>query len=239
MTHVLITGSSRGIGRATALRFGQDRAKVSINYTRDAGAAEAVVQAITAAGGKATAFQADLTDPTAVERLFQSAIAAHGQLDAVVSSAATSIFKPHVDLTLADFDAMFALNTRAGFLVLQQAARHVVNGGAIVQMSSGGVRQPSTTGGVYCGSKAAIETMALTLAKELGSRQVRVNVVSPGPTRTDGLVAPEPIVKQLVALTPLGRLGEPADVADVIHFLCGPSARWVNAQTIQVNGGLL
>jgi 3-oxoacyl-[acyl-carrier protein] reductase len=237
--HVLITGSSRGIGRATALRFGRDRATVSINYTRDAKAADAVVDAITAAGGQAAAFQADLNDPASVQRLFAAAIAANGPLDAVVSSAATSIFKPHTDLSLAEFDTMFQLNTRGAFLVLQEAARRVVDGGAIVQLSTGGVRQPSFAGGAYAGSKAAIEVMAMALAKELGSRRVRVNAVSPGPTRTDGLVAPEPLVRRLVDQTPLGRLGEPEDIAAVIHFLCSPAAAWMTGQTLQVNGGLL
>lgn len=237
--HVLITGSSRGIGRATALRFGRDRATVSVNYTRGSAAAEAVVREISAAGGRAAAFQADLSDPAAVSRLFADATAAHGPLHAVVSSAATSIFKPHAEMSLADFDTMFHLNTRGAFLVLQAAARHVVDGGAIVQLSTGGVRQPSPTGGVYAGSKAAIETMAIALAKELGPRGVRVNAVAPGPTRTDGLVAPEPIIQRLIAQTPLGRLGEADDIAAVIHFLCGPAAGWITAQTLQVNGGVL
>lgn len=238
--HVLITGASRGIGRATALCFARHGWTVTINYARETEAAEALVKEIAATEGLARAVQADISDAVQVDSLFATAHAVHGPLHAVVHNAAFAIMKPHLDFTADDFDRLFALNARGSFLVLQAAARSVVEGGSIVQLSSGAVRQPGGGGaGVYAASKSVGEVLALSLARELGPRGVRVNVVSPGITKTDGMVAPNELVQHLLRLTPLGRLGEPADIADAIHFLCTPAARWVNAQTIQVNGGIL
>jgi 3-oxoacyl-[acyl-carrier protein] reductase len=229
----IVTASSRGIGRSIALRLGRDGAAVAVNYVASPEKAEAVVQEIISNGGKAIATKADVT------RLFDETEKQLGAIDIVVNVAGLSVFKPHVDLTDEDFDKIFSVNTRGAMYMLQAAATRVKDGGRIVQFSTGGTKMPLPGAGLYAASKAAGEQFALALAKEIGHRQVTVNLVSPGVTDTDGLILAQAAIDHLIGQTPLGRLGQPQDIADVVAFLVGDDAHWMTGQNLQINGGIL
>jgi 3-oxoacyl-[acyl-carrier protein] reductase len=149
------------------------------------------------------------------------------------------VYKPHTELTDEDFEKVFSVNARGAMYMLQAAANRVKDGGRIIQFSTGATSMPIPTGGLYAAGKAAGERFAFALAKEIGHRQVTVNVVSPGVTDTDGLILPQPAIDHLISQTPLGRLGKPQDIADVVAFLVGDDAHWMTGQNLQVNGGIL
>ncbi len=235
----IVTGASRGIGRAIAERLGSEGASVMVNYAGNADKAAEVVKQIADAGGVAVAVQGDMSKVEDIIRLFDATEKAFGRPHIVVSAAATSIFKPHTELTTEDYERIFSLNTFGVMHVLQQAAKRVSEGGRIIQFSTGGTKMPLPGAGLYAASKAAGEQFALCLSRELGSRGITVNLMSPGVTRTDGLIMPEEAIQHLIRQTPLGRLGEPADIADAVVFLASEEGRWINGQNIQVNGGIL
>jgi 3-oxoacyl-[acyl-carrier protein] reductase len=235
----VVTASSRGIGRAIAQRLGRDGAAVVVNYVSAPDKAEAVVQDIITGGGRAIAIQGSVSNQGDVTRLFDQTEQQLGAIDIVVNVAGVSVFKPHVDLTDEDFDKIFSVNTKGAMYVLQAAATRVKDGGRIVQFSTGGTKMPIPASGLYAASKAAGEQFALALAKEIGHRQVTVNLVSPGVTDTDGLIMPKEALDHLIGQTPLGRLGQPRDIADVVAFLVGDDAHWMTGQNLQVNGGIL
>jgi 3-oxoacyl-[acyl-carrier protein] reductase len=234
----VVTGASRGIGRAIAERLAADGAAVAVNYASRRDAAEAVVAGIRERGGRAVAIGADVADTAAVRRLFDEVESALGRPSIVVASAGTSVFKPHAETSDDDFDRVFNLNARGTYAVLREAARRLNDGGRIVALSTGGTTVAAPMAGLYTASKAAVERFAAALAVELGPRGITVNVVSPGLTETDGLVMPKQAVEAMVAQTPLGRLGQPADVAAVVGFLVGPDGRWVTGQNVRASGGL-
>jgi 3-oxoacyl-[acyl-carrier protein] reductase len=235
----IVTASSRGIGRAIAFRLGRDGAAVAVNYVASPEKAEAVVQEIIANGGRAIAIQGNVATKADVTRLFDETEKQLGAIDIVVNVAGVSVFKPHVDLTDDDFDKIFSVNARGAMYMLQAAANRVKDGGRIVQFSTGGTKMPLPGAGLYAASKAAGEQFALALAKEIGHRQVTVNLVSPGVTDTDGLILAQEAIDHLIGQTPLGRLGQPADIADVVAFLVSDDAHWMTGQNLQVNGGIL
>ncbi len=235
----IVTASSRGIGRAIAKRLGRDGVTVVVNYVSSPEKAEAVVKEIEAQGGTAIAIQGSVANKADVIRLFDETERQFGSIDLVVNVAGISVFKPHIELTDEDFDKVFAVNTKGAMYVLQESAKRVKDGGRIVQFSTGSTMMPAPTRGIYAASKAGGEKFAFALAKEIGHRQVTVNVVSPGVTDTDGLVLPQEAVDGLVRQTPLGRLGQPDDIADVVAFLVSDDAHWLTGQNIQVNGGIL
>jgi 3-oxoacyl-[acyl-carrier protein] reductase len=235
----LVTGASRGIGRAIAERLGRDGAAVALTYAGNAGAAAEVAAAIRAGGREAEPFPLDLRDTASVRALFDAVLGRFGRLDLLVNNAAgVNVFAPTAELTEAEYDSMFQV-TRGVYFALQEAARRVSDGGRIVSVSTGGTVGSSPGGGAYTGSKAAIEQFTMALAKELGARGVTVNTVLPGVTQTDGLVLPEAVVAQMVAQTPLGRLGAPRDVADAVAFLVSDDARWITGHHLRVAGGLI
>jgi 3-oxoacyl-[acyl-carrier protein] reductase len=235
----IVTGASRGIGRAIAERLGREGASVVVNYAGNAEKAREVVATIEASGARAIAVQGDMGKADDIRALFEAAAQSFGAPDIVVSCAAVSLFKPHVAVTDEEFDRVLNLNVRGVFHVLKEAAVRVRDGGRIIQFSTGATKMPLPGAGLYAASKAAGEQFALALAKELGSRQITVNLVSPGVTRTDGLIMPEDDLQHLIHQTPLGRLGQPQDIADVVAFLASDDARWVNGQNLQINGGIL
>ncbi|KMO76752.1 3-oxoacyl-[acyl-carrier-protein] reductase FabG [Mycolicibacterium chlorophenolicum] len=235
----IVTAASRGIGRAVALTLGRRGASVVVNYHGNAGKAQEVVEAIEASGGAAVAVQGSVARRDDVVRLFDAADEAFGGVDIVVNVAGDFIEKPVAEITDDDVDRVLAINLRGALYVLSEAARRVREGGRILHTSSGATEAPHAGGGLYAASKAAAERIAFALAKELGPRRITVNVVSPGVTQTDGLVASDALRERLIAETPLARLGQPQEVAEAFAFLASDEGGWVNGQLIRVNGGVL
>jgi 3-oxoacyl-[acyl-carrier protein] reductase len=235
----LVTGGSRGIGRAVAKRLGAAGASVVVNYRSDESAAAEVVDAIERSGGNGIAVRADVSNTSDLRALFDAAEAHFGVLDIVVSNVGTARFAPLVDATDDDFDTIFATNARAGFVALREAARRLHDGGRIVAVSAGVTLTHSPGTGVYAASKAALEQLVRVLAREIGHRQITVNSVVPGAVRTDALMngtTPD-LRANTVARTPLGRLGEPGDIAEVVAFLASDAGRWITGQNIPASGG--
>ncbi|CAL9536854.1 SDR family oxidoreductase [Streptomyces sp. enrichment culture] len=236
----VVTGASRGIGRAVAERLGADGADVVVNYLSDADAAAQAVAAIETAGGRATAVPADATEPDGLRRLFDTAQQVYGGLDIVVCNVGVARFSPVAETTDDAFDLMFRTNTRATFLALREAALRIRDGGRIVVVSSGTAVTQRPGSGVYGATKAAGDALVRTLAQELGPRRVTVNSVLPGATDTDALAGQLslPEREELARRIPLGRLGRPDDIADVVGFLASDAARWVTGQAIRAGGGM-
>jgi 3-oxoacyl-[acyl-carrier protein] reductase len=233
----LVTGGSRGIGRAVGEKLAAEGATVVINYARNEQLAQEVVKAISAKGGKAIAIRADVSKPAEVRRLFSEAERAVGGLDIVVANAGVHIAKPLIENTEADYDYIFDINTRGVFFTLQEAGRRVRNGGRIVVVSTGGTKMHFANMSLYLGSKGAIEQFARSLSRELGPRNVTVNVLSPGFTDTDML--PEEYRAYGASLSPFNRVGTAKDVADAAAFLASDAARWVTGENLQAGGGVV
>jgi 3-oxoacyl-[acyl-carrier protein] reductase len=237
----IVTGGSRGIGRAISTRLAVDGFSVVVNYAGGTAAAEETVAAITASGGQALAFQADVADEVAVAAMFDRAEEAFGGVDVVVSSAGRLALSTIADQDLDVLDALHRTNIRGTFVVAQQAARRLRGGGTFVGMSTSVVGTQFPSYGAYVASKSAIEGMTLILAKELRGRNVTANVVAPGPTGTDLFLdgKTQEQIDTLAKIAPLERLGTPDDIAGVVAFLAGPDGHWVNGQTIRANGGMV
>lgn len=237
----VVTGASRGIGRAIALRLAADGAAVVVGYAGNQEAAEKTVAEIAAAGGRAVAVAADIADETAVAAMFDTAQREFGGVDIVVNAAGRMTLSPVVDLDLAEFDAIQRTNVRGTFVVAQQGARRVRGGGSIVVFSTSvlGLAFPGYS--AYAASKGAVEALPLILARELRGRDVTVNAVAPGPTATDLFLdgKDEETVARLAAQPPLERLGSTADIAEVVAFLTSPAGHWVNGQRVRANGGIV
>ncbi|RUR77917.1 SDR family oxidoreductase [Chlorogloeopsis fritschii PCC 9212] len=235
----IVTGSSRGIGRAIAERLGRDGAKVVITYAGNKDKAEEVVSSITANGSDAIALQVDVRNISDVRSLFQKTLAYYGKLDILVNNAAgKNVFKPTAQMNEEEYNSMFDI-TRGVYFALQEAAQHMADGGRIVSISTAGTSMAIAAGGAYAGSKAAIEQFSMGLAKELGARGITVNTVAPGVTGTDGLVLNQEQVNQLIAQTPLGRLGRPDDIASTVAMLVSDDAHWITGQNIRATGGIV
>lgn len=236
----VVTGGSRGIGRQSVERLAADGQAVVVGYSGNEAAATSVVEGITARGGAAIAAQADIADEAAVAELFDAAERAYGGVDVVVNAAGAMLLSPLAELGLADLDAMLRTNVRGMFVVDQQAARRVRDGGAIINFSSSVVKLALPTYAAYAATKAAVDAVSLVLAKELHGRDITVNAVAPGPTATDLFLdgKDEQTIQQMARMNPLERLGRPADLAEIVAFLAGPG-RWVNGQTLYANGGMV
>lgn len=235
----VVTGASSGIGRSIAERFAQDGATVVVNYGKSAGKAKEVVTGIESRGGKAFALQADMSQVVDVRRLFQRSMERGGRVDVVVTNAGMFWQKPVSEVTEDEFDAMFALNTKGTFFTLQEAARQVADGGRILNISTAATAMSFPGAAVYCGSKAAGEQFTKTLAKELGPRGITVNTVSPGFTDTDMLSKDVQFREWCKNMSPLGRLGQAKDIADLVAFLVGEQGGWITGQNIQAGGGIV
>ena len=237
----IITGSSKGIGAAVAERLARDGFAVVINYASGAQAADALAARIEAAGGRAIAFQADVSDPAAMTALFDRAVEAFGGVDVLVNNPGIMKLKPVQETEDALFDQHIAVNLKGTFNGLREASRRMRDGGRIVSFSSSVVGLYQPTYAVYAATKGAVEAMTHILAKELGKRGITVNAIAPGPVATE-LFLGDKSAEQVAAVTkinPLGRLGEPDDIAGVVAFLVGPDGGWVNGQVLRVNGGVV
>jgi 3-oxoacyl-[acyl-carrier protein] reductase len=235
----LVTGGSGGIGRAVATRLADDGFAVTVHYSGNAANAQQVVDEIKARGGQAIAVQADITDATQVERLFQETADAFGRIDVVVNTAGIMPLSPIAKLDLDVFDKVITTNLRGTFLVLGQAAQRLSPGGRIIAFSSSAIAKAFPTYGPYIASKAGVEGLVHVLANELRGRSITVNAVSPGPVATDLFLKgkTDAQVEQLSKMPPLERLGQPEDITGVVSFLAGPDGGWVNGQVLRANGG--
>lgn len=239
----LVTGASRGIGRAIAERLGRDGASVVVHYTQRSAEAQQVVAAIRAAGGQAIALAADIGTVDAIDELVRQTQQHFGALDILVNNAGIQLLKPITEVTEAEFDQMFQVNVKGPFFACQQAARSMADHGRIINVSTTVTRAMMAGYGLYGATKGAIEQLTRHLAKEVGARQITVNTVAPGPTDTEMLRGGQPEAQlaaqtqMLAQLTALGRVGQPEDIADVVAFLTSAEARWISGQTIYVNGG--
>jgi 3-oxoacyl-[acyl-carrier protein] reductase len=239
----IVTGASRGIGAAIAQRLARDGHAVVVNYAGKAEEAAKVVAAITAAGGRATAVQADVADASAVRRLFDEAERLYGGVDVLVNNAGIMPpqLPPLADTDDTTFDRLFSVNVRGSFNTMREAAKRLRGGGRIVNFSSSVIGLALPGYAAYAATKAAVETLTNILAKEMRGKGITVNAVAPGPTATALLLdgkTPEAIAR-LEKAAPLERLGTPEDIARVVAFLAGPDGAWVNGQTLRVNGGMV
>jgi 3-oxoacyl-[acyl-carrier protein] reductase len=236
----IVTGASGGIGHAVAVRLAEAGTAVAVHYSGNRDRALAVADEISAAGGRAMVVGANVADEAQVGAMFDQVEADFGGVDVVVNTAGIMLLSPLTELNLDDFDRMHRTNVRGTFVVAQQAARRVRDGGAIINFSSSVTKLALPTYTAYAATKGAVDAMTLILAKEMRGRDVTVNAVAPGPTATplflDG--KPQQAIDTLRNMSPLQRLGEPTDIAEAVAFLAGP-ARWVNGQIIYTNGGVI
>lgn len=237
----LVTGGTGGMGRVIASKLAADGFDVAVAYSGDREPAGATVSEIEGHGRRGAAFETDVADEPTVSGLFDAIEDSLGPVAVVVHTAGINHPATLVNLDLADLDAILRVNVRGTFIIDQQAARRLQDGGSIVNVSSSMVRAAPPELSAYAASKAAVDALTRILAKELRGRDITVNAVAPGPTATPAFLASTPAEeqKQLAALPPLERLGDADDIAGVVSFLVGPSGRWVNGQVIYANGGFV
>lgn len=232
----IVTGSSRGIGKAIAERLATDGAAVVFNYTRNSKSAEDAVNAIRAKDGRAIAIQADVSKRSEVKHLFDEAEKAFGGIDIVVANAGIYFNKPLSECTEEDYDSVFNINTKGVFFTLQDAVKRMRDGGRVIVVSSGGTQMHFPNHSLYLGSKGAIEQFVRALSREVGTRNITVNVLSPGFTDTDML--PQDFQAFASSMSPFNRVGSPNEVAEVAAFLASENARWITGQNVRADGGV-
>ena len=234
----LVTGGSRGIGAAIAKRLGADGASVAFTYASAQGKAAEVVKVIEAAGGRALAIRADSADVQAVRDAVAETVRAFGRLDVLVSSAGILTMAPFDQFSIDDFDRMVAVNIRAAFVAAQEAARHMGEGGRIINIGSVNAdRMPFAGGSVYAMTKAALAGLTRGLARDLGPRGITVNNVQPGPVNTDMNPSDGAFAESLKALMALDRYGRGEEIAAMVAYLAGPDAGFVTGASLTIDGG--
>jgi 3-oxoacyl-[acyl-carrier protein] reductase len=239
----LVTGASKGIGASIAKHMAAEGAAVVVNYSSSKEGADRVVAEITANGGKAVAVQANVTKAAETERLFADAKKAFGRLDILVNNAGVYEFLPIEGITEEHFHRLFDLNVLALILASREAAKYFgPEGGSIVNISSLASYYAPANGSVYSATKAAVDAVTKSLAKELGPRKIRVNAINPGLVITEGVQTAgfeqSDIRKQMEAQTPLGRIGQVEDVAPAAVFFASSDAAWITGETLVIAGGL-
>src|SRR5947209_4902274 len=238
----VVTGASKGIGAAIALHLAAEGAAVVVNYASSKQGAERVVGEITARGGKAIAVQADVAKPEDIRRLFAEAKRAFGRLDVLVNNAGIYQFAPLEEVTPEHFHKLFDLNVLGLILTTQEAARHFgPDGGSVVNISSVVSTAAPPNASVYSATKAAVDAVTRSLAKELGPRNIRVNAINPGMVETEGVhaagLSSSDFRRQIEAQTPLGRIGQPQEIGPAAVFLASNDSGWITGETLHIAGG--
>jgi 3-oxoacyl-[acyl-carrier protein] reductase len=239
----IVTGASKGIGAAIARHLAAEGAAVVVNYSSSKEAADRVVQEVTKGGGTAVAVQANVANPADVKRLFAEARKHFDKLDILVNNAGIYEFAPLENVTPEHFHKQFDLNVLGLVLASQEAASHFgPAGGSIVNISSVVAHSPVAAASIYSATKAAVDAVTKSLAKELGPRRIRVNSINPGMVETEGLrgagIADSDFRKTTEAQTPLGRIGQPDDIAPAAVFFASSDSSWITGETLTISGGL-
>jgi 3-oxoacyl-[acyl-carrier protein] reductase len=236
----LVTGGSRGIGAAIAARLAAEGASVALTYSSGQRKAEEIARSIASAGGRAAALRADNTDVAAVRGAVNEAARVFGRLDILVNNAGIAVVKPLDEFTMEDFDRLVAVNVRAVFVACQEAARHMKEGGRIINIGSVNAdRVPFEGGGVYAMTKAAVAGLTRGLARDMGPRGITVNNVQPGPVETDMNPAEGPFAETLKSLMAIKRYGRGDEIAAMVAYLAGPEASFVTGASLTIDGGFL
>ncbi|MBY5446471.1 glucose 1-dehydrogenase [Rhizobium leguminosarum] len=237
----VVTGASKGIGAAIAKALAAEGAQVVVNYASSKAGADAVVQAIGAAGGKAIAVQGDVSKAGEAQGLVDAAVKEFGKLDVLVNNSGVYEFAPIGEVTEEQYRRMFDVNVLGVLLTTQAAAKHLGEGGSVINISSVVTSLGLPASAVYTGTKGAVEGINSVLAKELGPRKIRVNAILPGMIETEGAhsagVIGSDLQQTMVAQTPLGRIGQPDDIADIAVFLASDDARWLTGERLVASGG--
>lgn len=240
----IVTGSSQGIGASIAKHFAAAGAKVVVNYASNKAAADQVVNSIISKGGEAIAIQADVSKAADVARLFQSTAEAFGKLDILVNNAVAQGYAPIEEISVEAFHQSYNVNVLGPVLTIQSALKLFgEKGGNIINISSGASKYPLPGASLYSSTKAALDAFTIALSKELGGRKVRINSILPGATntegaRTAGVTEGSDYEKMFVANTPLGRRGQPEDIAKAAVFLASDDAAWITGEQMSVSGGM-
>jgi 3-oxoacyl-[acyl-carrier protein] reductase len=238
----VVTGASKGIGAGIAKALAAQGASVVVNYASSKAGADAAVAAITAAGGKAIAVQGDVSKAAEAQGLVDAAIKTYGRLDILVNNSGVYEFAPIGDITEDHFHRMFNINVLGLLLTTQAAAKHLGEGGSVINIGSGVTTLLPPDSAVYTGTKGAVDAITGALAAELGPRKIRVNAINPGVVETEGTqsqgIIGSDFEAAFVARTPLGRVGQPGDIADIAVFLASDDSRWLTGEKLLASGGL-
>jgi 3-oxoacyl-[acyl-carrier protein] reductase len=239
----VVTGASKGIGASIALHLAAEGAAVVVNYASSKEGADRVVKEVTGNGGKAIAVQANVAKPADIERLFAATKKAFDKLDILVNNAGIYDFAPLENVTPEHFHKQFDLNVLGLLLASQQAVKHFgPSGGSIVNISSVVATLAVPNGSVYSATKAAVDAVTRSLAAELGPRKIRVNSINPGMVETEGThsagITESEMRRATEAQTPLGRIGQPGDIAPAVVFFASPDSAWITGETLTISGGL-
>lgn len=237
----IVTGSSRGLGKQTALEMAKKGASLVINYNSNAGEAEQVIQEIQALGGKVFGVKANVGVQKDVDFLFEQAISHFGKVDIVVNNAGIMITKFLKDFSEEEFDQQFAINVKSVFLMMKTASEKMENKGRIINISSSTSKLMMPTYAVYSAAKAAVEQMTRVFAKEIGSKDITVNSVLPGPMNTELFLKgkSEELITQIANQSAFKRIGNVEDIIPSILFLSSDASQWITGQNIGVNGGMV
>ena len=237
----IVTGASRGIGAAVAERLARDGIAVAVNFSSNPAPAQALVDKITQAGGRAIVVQADVSSSSAVRTMFDRSEAEFGGVDILVNNAGIMQLSNIADADDALFDRLIAVNLKGVFNGLREAAKRLREGGRIINFSSSVVGLYQPTYAIYAATKAGVEAMTHILSKELRGRNITVNAIAPGPTATDLFLEgkSKEVIEHMAKLAPLERLGEPEDIANAVAFLASPDGAWINGQVLRANGGII
>lgn len=235
----IVTGGSRGIGANICMSLAAAGANVVVNYAQNQEAAERVVSEILSHGGKAIAVAGDVSKSTEMKQLFDRAESEFGQVDILVNNAGVVHYKTIAETTDEEFDQVMKVNAYGAFYGMREAATRLAEGGRVINISSSAVRMMLPTYGPYCATKGAMEQMTRSFAKEMGSRRITVNAVSPGPTETELFMKNNESekIERMKNLSAFGRLGKVEDMGPVVVFLASEDGGWITGQVIPVNGG--